>query len=183
MPLFSSKKNNQNTFNPKELNRKQLQQQNLIFVISAIIIIIGLIAVVAYTINFLVRQMDDIFGAIKNTNVNLEGFNVQGFNEIKDKLPITGDEIEKFLEELEKTETTTQSPTISPEQLATTTGQLATTTPITNIENEETTSTLENLPTNQTVTSSPQLTPTKTPITLTQTPTPTLTISPSPTTP
>lgn len=155
MPLFSTKQKNHNTFNPKELNRKQLQQQNLIFIISAIIIIIGLIVVVVYTINFLVRQMDEIFETVKKTDVNLEGFDVKGFNEIKEKLQVGGREIEKFLEEIEKT-----------------TNQAVTSTPAGGFI-EEVTSTLENATATITITPSPYLTSSATPtITLTITPSP-----------
>ncbi|MCX8016059.1 MAG: hypothetical protein N2692_02035 [Patescibacteria group bacterium] len=155
MSLFSTKQKNHNTFNPKELNRKQLQQQNLIFIISAIIIIIGLIVVVVYTINFLVGQMDEIFETVKNTDVNLEGFDIKGFNEIKEKLQLGGSEIEKFLEEIEET-----------------INQTATTTPKEGFM-EGVTSTLENVTTTVTITSSP-------PSTISATPTTTLTITPSP---
>ncbi len=97
MAIFSTKKQNHNVFNPKEFNRKQLQQQNLIFVISAIIIIIGLVAMVIYTINFIIGQMDDIFATIKN-DVNLEGFDVEGFGKIKDKVQIRDEEqLEKII--------------------------------------------------------------------------------------
>lgn len=113
MFFLSTKQKNHNTFNPKELNRKQLQQQNLIFIISGIIIIVGLIVVVIYTINFLVNQMDEIFENVKNTDINLEGFDVKGFNEIKEKLHLESGEIERFLEEINKT---TPLPTITPIQ-------------------------------------------------------------------
>lgn len=162
MSLFTPKQKNQNTFNPKELNRKQLQQQNLIFIISAIIIIIGLITVVAYTINFLIGQMDEIFETVKNTNVNLEGFDVGGFNEIKEKLQLGVGEIEKFLEEIEKA---TSSPILPA-------NQFVTTTPTENFI-ENVTTTLENITTTITITPKPYLTPSITPTT-------TLTITPTP---
>jgi hypothetical protein len=79
----------------------------LIFIVIAIIIIIALIGVVGYFINFVVAQMNLIFQSAKETNVNLEGFDLKGFNEIKEKIKITGEELEKLLEEVNKNATTT----------------------------------------------------------------------------
>jgi hypothetical protein len=167
MGLISSKNKN-NTFNPKELNRKQLQQQNLIFIVIAIIIIIALIGVVGYFINFVVAQMNLIFQSAKETNVNLEGFDLKGFNEIKEKIKITGEELEKLLEEVNKNATTT-APLVNEEVSSST---VSTSTPAEIKEGSSGTSTLE---INQSATSTPTATPSKPTIK----PTPTATISPS----
>jgi predicted PurR-regulated permease PerM len=151
MGLISSKNKN-NTFNPKELNRKQLQQQNLIFIVIAIIIIIALIGVVGYFINFVVAQMNLIFQSAKETNVNLEGFDLKGFNEIKEKIKIIGEELEKLLEEVNKNATTT-APLVNEEVSNST---VSTSTPAEIKEGSSGTSTLE---INQSATSTPTASP------------------------
>jgi len=165
MNLFS-KKNKNNTFNPKELNRKKLQEQNLIFFVIAIIIIMGLLSLVVYFINFIIGQMNYIFQSSEETKLNLEDFNLKGFDEIKDKIKLTGNELEKLFEGLNNTETTTNS-SINKEISTSTTSTPSELSPETNK-----TSTLE---INKIATSTPTITPSVTPSATPK-------ISPSPTT-
>jgi len=44
--------------NLKEINRKELQKQNLIFIISAVMIIIILVVIVGLFINFVIKQIN-----------------------------------------------------------------------------------------------------------------------------
>jgi len=92
------KKEATNTFNPKEINRRQLQKQNLIFVVSAVIIILVLVGAVGMFINFVIKQINYTFEKGSDVKTNLEGFDLKGFNEIKEKLPEPSEGWEKLLE-------------------------------------------------------------------------------------
>jgi len=117
MPLFAnknSKKGKGNTFNPKEINRKQLQRQNLIFFVSAIIIIIALIGLIGFFINFVIKQINFVFETVSRSSINLEGFDLQGFSEIKEKLTTPKEELEEQLKELLENTTTSPQSTTTP---------------------------------------------------------------------
>jgi len=117
MPLFAnknSKKGKGNTFNPKEINRKQLQKQNLIFFVSAIIIIIALIGLIGFFINFVIKQINFVFETVSRSSINLEGFDLQGFSEIKEKLTTPKEELEEQLKELLENTTTSPQSTTTP---------------------------------------------------------------------
>jgi predicted PurR-regulated permease PerM len=109
-----SKKNKQeekndpaNYFNLKEYNRKKIKNQDALFVISAIIIIIALIGLVSFFINFVVSQINLVFQDVSTSTAKIEVFDEKNFNEIKDKL-IGVEDLKKQLEELLESETSTE---------------------------------------------------------------------------
>lgn len=73
-------------FGPKEINRKKLNQQNLIFSVVTIIIIIILIVVVASSLTLLIKQINTSFKP-GSPQGDIEQFDVSGFELIKDKIP------------------------------------------------------------------------------------------------
>jgi len=176
-----SKKNKQeekndpaNYFNLKEYNRKKIKDQDALFVVSAIIIIIALIGLVSFFINFAVNQINLVFQDVSTSTTKIEIFDEKNFNEIKDKL-IGVEDFKKQLEELLESETSTEL-NISPSPETTTSEVINATT-----TEESATSTLEEGLEN---TASPEILPTiipsETPA-VENSPTLTPTFSPSPT--
>jgi len=63
-------------------------RQNLIFLISALIIIIGLGGAVFYNLSFLVNTINKSFKVEKGETVKITQFDLKGFEQLKDKLNI-----------------------------------------------------------------------------------------------
>jgi len=141
MALLSKKDKNKSPeiFNLKEYNRKKIKEQDTIFIVSAIIIIIALVGFVSFFINFVVTQINNVFQDVSSSTTKIEVFNEKDFNEIKDKLP-GAEDFKKQIEELLESETTTLESGISPQLEQTNLESNATTT------QENATSTLENTP-------------------------------------
>ncbi len=108
------KKENSDTINLKEINRKELQKQNLIFIISAVMIIIILVVIVGLFINFVIKQINYTFEKDSKAVTNLEGFDLKGFAEIKDKLSEPEGEWENLLETVTTSEELQTSPSSTP---------------------------------------------------------------------
>jgi len=167
-----SKKNKQeekndpaNYFNLKEYNRKKIKNQDALFVISAIIIIIALIGLVSFFINFVVSQINLVFQDVSNSTAKIEVFDEKNFNEIKDKL-IGVEDLKKQLEELLESETSTElntsplSETTTSEIInATTTEEGITSTPKNILENTTNSEILPTTSKTPAVKNSPTLTP------------------------
>ncbi len=83
MPIFDSKDDG---LNPKAISKKSLTRQNLIFLISGIIIIAILIAVAISQITFLLDKINEGTKIPPILNGNIKSFDIDGFNKIKDKL-------------------------------------------------------------------------------------------------
>jgi len=112
--IKKTKKENDDTFNLREINRQQLQKQNLIFLTSAIIIIIILVIIVGLFINFVIKQINYTFEKSSEVVTNLEGFDLKGFAEIKDKLSEPEGELENLLETITTSEEFQTSPSLTP---------------------------------------------------------------------
>lgn len=112
--IKKTKKENDDTFNLREINRQQLQKQNLIFLTSAIIIIIILVIIVGLFINFVIKQINYTFEKNSEVVTNLEGFDLKGFAEIKDKLSEPEGESENLLETITTSEELQTSPSLTP---------------------------------------------------------------------
>ena len=112
--IKKTKKENSDTFNLREINRQQLQKQNLIFLTSAIIIIIILVIIVGLFINFVIKQINYTFEKNSEVVTNLEGFDLKGFAEIKDKLSEPTEEWKKLLEDVTTSEELQASPSLTP---------------------------------------------------------------------
>jgi cell division protein FtsL len=70
----------------KKLSRKYLTRQNLIFIIIAIIIVLILISVIISQLSFLIREINKGIGIDKKIETEAKSFDIEGFNEIKDKI-------------------------------------------------------------------------------------------------
>lgn len=100
----------------KAMNRKKLATQNLIFVLVAVIIIIILCFVVVSNLSFLVKQIN-LSLRVGNRLSEEQSFDLKGLEVIKNKLPFVS------------TITPTPTPTEMLGSTATSTLEMATTTP------------------------------------------------------
>jgi len=133
MALFSKNKKKEeanNIFNLKEYNRKQLKNQDLLFIVVAIIVIIALIGFVVFFIKTVITQINFVFQNVSNSTTKIEGFNMKGFSEIKDKINPEFQDLENQLQELIENATNTLESTSSLNL------QLETSTPTSTLEND-----------------------------------------------
>ncbi|HPT40545.1 MAG TPA: hypothetical protein PLQ44_03015 [Candidatus Paceibacterota bacterium] len=100
----------------KAMNRKKLATQNLIFILVAVIIIIILCFVVVSNLSFLVKQIN-LSLRVGNRLSEEQSFDLKGLEVIKNKLPFVS------------TITPTPTPTEMLGSTATSTLEMATTTP------------------------------------------------------
>ncbi len=70
----------------KKLSRKYLARQNLIFVIIAIIIVVILIFIIVSQLSFLIKRINKGIGIVNEVEKDIKSFDIEGFNEIKDKI-------------------------------------------------------------------------------------------------
>lgn len=101
-----NKKNAKKYFGPKETNKRLLTQQNLIFLASAIMIILVLTVVMVSSLSFFIRKINASFQYNKTPNAGVAQFETKGFDMIKDKIP-------SYVSSA--TPTPSFSPTLSPE--------------------------------------------------------------------
>ena len=101
----------------KAMNRKKLATQNLIFVLVAVIIIIILCFIVVSNLSFLVKQINLSLKAGSHLPEE-QSFDLKDLDTIKDKLPFVS------------TATPTPVPTDMSVSAATSTPEMATTTPV-----------------------------------------------------
>lgn len=70
----------------KRISRRHLVRQNLIFVVIAIIIVVILIFVIVSQLSFLIEKINKGIGIDIKIEKEIKSFNIEGFNEIKDKI-------------------------------------------------------------------------------------------------